>query len=117
MGPDLDELGRLSQIVQERIADIPGLVDLDSSLKPNKPMVNIEVHRDAAADLGLSIGNMAGALRTWVAGQTVGNWRASDDQTYDVNVRLEPEAAPRRRTWSACRLHWRPEMAACASCA
>jgi len=92
MGPDLDELGRLSQIVQERIADIPGLVDLDSSLKPNKPMVNIEVHRDAAADLGLSIGNMAGALRTWVAGQTVGNWRASDDQTYDVNVRLEPEA-------------------------
>lgn len=92
MGPDLDELARLSQIVQERIADIPGLVDLDSSLKPNKPMVKIEVHRDTAADLGLSVGSMAGALRTWVAGQTVGNWRASDDQTYDVNVRLKPEA-------------------------
>jgi HAE1 family hydrophobic/amphiphilic exporter-1 len=27
-----------------------------------------------------------------VAGQTVGNWRAPDDQTYDVNVRLSPEA-------------------------
>jgi HAE1 family hydrophobic/amphiphilic exporter-1 len=27
-----------------------------------------------------------------VAGQTVGNWRATDDQTYDVNVRLAPEA-------------------------
>ncbi|MPS94059.1 efflux RND transporter permease subunit [Comamonas sp.] len=92
MGPDLDELARLSQIVQERVDDIPGLVDLDSSLKPNKPMVNIEVHREAAADLGLSTGTMAGALRTWVAGQTVGNWRASDDQTYDVNVRLKPEA-------------------------
>ena len=92
MGPDLDELARLSQIVQERIDDIPGLVDLDSSLKPNKPLVNIEVHRDAAADLGLSVGSMANALRIWVAGQTVGNWRASDDQTYDVNVRLTPEA-------------------------
>ena len=92
MGPDLDELARLNRIVQERIQSIPGLVDLDSSLKPNKPMVNIEVHRDQAADLGLSIGSMAGALRTWVAGQTVGNWRASDDQTYDVNVRLTPEA-------------------------
>jgi hydrophobic/amphiphilic exporter-1 (mainly G- bacteria), HAE1 family len=27
-----------------------------------------------------------------VAGQTVGNWRAPDDLTYDVNVRLAPEA-------------------------
>ena len=92
MGPDLDELARLSQIVQERISSIAGLVDLDSSLKPNKPLVNIEVHRDAAADLGLSVGSIANALRIWVAGQTVGNWRASDDQTYDVNVRLTPEA-------------------------
>jgi hydrophobic/amphiphilic exporter-1 (mainly G- bacteria), HAE1 family len=31
-------------------------------------------------------------LRTLVAGQTVGNWRAPDDQTYDVNVRLAPGA-------------------------
>lgn len=92
MGPDLDELARLSRIVQDRIRPIAGLVDLDSSLKPNKPLVNIEVHRDAAADLGLSVGSMGSALRTWVAGQTVGNWRASDDQTYDVNVRLAPES-------------------------
>jgi HAE1 family hydrophobic/amphiphilic exporter-1 len=27
-----------------------------------------------------------------VAGQAVGNWRAPDDQTYDVNVRLAPDA-------------------------
>ena len=27
-----------------------------------------------------------------MAGQTVGNWRAPDDQTYDVNVRLSPDA-------------------------
>jgi HAE1 family hydrophobic/amphiphilic exporter-1 len=35
---------------------------------------------------------LAGPLRTLVAGQTVGNWRAPDDQTYDVNVRLSPDA-------------------------
>ncbi|MDH5707833.1 MAG: efflux RND transporter permease subunit, partial [Hylemonella sp.] len=35
---------------------------------------------------------IAASLRTLVAGQTVGNWRASDDQTYDVNVRLAPDA-------------------------
>jgi hydrophobic/amphiphilic exporter-1 (mainly G- bacteria), HAE1 family len=78
--------------VTERIRTIPGLVDLDSSVKPDKPTVAISVKRDAASDLGLSVAQIAGSLRTLVAGQTVGNWRAPDDQTYDVNVRLAPEA-------------------------
>ena len=91
-GPDLRELERLSQLVLGRIRDIPGLVDLDSSVKPDKPVVEIDVRRDAAADLGLSVAQIGGALRTLVAGQTVGNWRASDDQTYDINVRMAPEA-------------------------
>jgi HAE1 family hydrophobic/amphiphilic exporter-1 len=76
----------------EKIAPVPGLVDLDSSLKPNKPTLDVVVKRDAASDLGLGIGQIGSALRTLVAGQTVGNWRAPDDQTYDVNVRLAPEA-------------------------
>jgi len=75
-----------------KLRDIPGLVDLDSSLKPDKPVIDVEVRRDAASDLGLSVASMAASLRTLVAGQTVGNWRAADDQTYDVNVRLAPEA-------------------------
>ncbi len=92
IGPDLQELERLSQLMMERIRPIPGLVDLDSSAKPAKPVVNIEVRPDAASDLGLSVAQIAAPLRTLVAGQTVGNWRAGDDQTYDVNVRLAPDA-------------------------
>jgi len=38
------------------------------------------------------VGQIGTALRTLIAGQTVGNWRAPDDQTYDVNVRLAPDA-------------------------
>jgi hydrophobic/amphiphilic exporter-1 (mainly G- bacteria), HAE1 family len=91
-GPDLRELERLSTLVMERVRGIPGLVDLDSSVKPDKPTIAIQVRRDAASDLGLSIAQIAGTLRTLVAGQTVGNWRAPDDQTYDVNVRLAPDA-------------------------
>ena len=90
-GPDLKELERLTQLVMTRIKPIAGLVDLDSSQKSNKPTVNIVVRRDAASDLGLGVAPIADALRTLVAGTTVGNWRAPDDQTYDVNVRLAPE--------------------------
>ncbi len=91
-GQDLAELERLSKLVMDKIRPIPGLVDLDSSVKPNKPTLNVAVRRDAASDLGLGIGQIASALRTLVAGQTVSNWRAPDDQTYDVNVRLAPQA-------------------------
>jgi hydrophobic/amphiphilic exporter-1 (mainly G- bacteria), HAE1 family len=96
-GPDLKELERLARLVSEKIRGIPGLVDLDSSVKPDKPVIEVDVKRDAASDLGLSVAQIAGSLRTLIAGQTVGNWRAPDDQTYDVNVRLSPDArnAPR----------------------
>ena len=90
-GPDTTELERLTQLVMDKIGAVPGLVDLDSSIKPNKPTVDVAVKREAASDLGLSVGQIGSALRTWVAGQTVGSWRAPDDQTYDVNVRLGPQ--------------------------
>jgi HAE1 family hydrophobic/amphiphilic exporter-1 len=92
LGSDTAELERLTLLSLEKIRSIPGLVDLDSSVKPNKPTLDVQVRRDAASDLGLNVGQIGTALRTLVAGRTVGNWRAPDDQTYDVNVRLAPEA-------------------------
>jgi HAE1 family hydrophobic/amphiphilic exporter-1 len=91
-GPDLQELGRLTALVTDRIRRIPGLVDLDSSLKADQPVIELDVRRETASSLGLSASQIAASLRTLIAGQTVGNWRAPDDQTYDVNVRLAPEA-------------------------
>jgi hydrophobic/amphiphilic exporter-1 (mainly G- bacteria), HAE1 family len=94
-GADTGELERLTTLALDKVRAIPGLVDLDSSVKPNKPTLDVRVKRDVASDLGLSVAQIGGALRTLVAGQTVGNWRAPDDQTYDVNVRLAPDARNR----------------------
>jgi hydrophobic/amphiphilic exporter-1 (mainly G- bacteria), HAE1 family len=91
-GGDLKELERLTLQATAKLRDIPGLVDLDSSVKPSKPTIEIDVRREAASDLGLNVTQIGNSLRTLVAGQTVGNWRAADDQTYDVNVRLSPDA-------------------------
>ena len=87
-GSDLKELERISATVTDRIQGIPGLVDLDSSVKPNNPTIDISVRRAAASDLGLSVGAVAQSLRTLVAGETVSTWRAPDDQSYDVILRL-----------------------------
>ena len=40
------------------------------------------------------------ALRTLLAGDAVGNWRAPDGENYDVNVRLAPESRASSATCS-----------------
>ena len=91
-GPDQRELERLTLRAMDKLREIPGLVDLDSSVRANKPTIGVRVRKESAADLGLGTAQLGGPLRILLAGQTVGNWRAPDDQTYDVNVRLAPEA-------------------------
>ena len=91
-GSDLAELQRQTTTLMAKLAQVPGLVDADTSLKPAKPTVVVDVRRDAASDLGLSVGSITNTLRALVAGQTVGDWRAANDQTYDVKVRLAPDS-------------------------
>ncbi|HSQ70834.1 MAG TPA: efflux RND transporter permease subunit, partial [Rubrivivax sp.] len=89
-GSDLAELERLATQIMTRLRDIPGLVDLDSTLKPDKPTLSVDVKRDAAADLGLDVNAIAATLRTLLAGQSVGNWRAADGENYDLRLQLAP---------------------------
>jgi len=91
-GTDLRELERLTQQLRGKISQINGVVDLDASMKPNKPTATVNIHRDAASDMGMSVGSITKSLRTLFAGDTVGTWRAEDDQSYDVKVSLHPEA-------------------------
>jgi HAE1 family hydrophobic/amphiphilic exporter-1 len=91
-GGDLKELQRLTDAVTARMRQVPGLIDLDTSMKANKPVVAVEVRRDAAADAGLSVGAITTTLRTLVAGETVGQWRSGADQTHDIKVRVAPQS-------------------------
>ena len=91
-GPDLGVLGRITGQVLPRLRQIPGLVDLDSTLKPDKPTLAVDVKRDAAADQGLNVNVLASALRTLLAGTSVGSWRAADGENYDVRLRLAPDS-------------------------
>jgi HAE1 family hydrophobic/amphiphilic exporter-1 len=52
--------------------------------------VDVVMRREIASDAGLNAATVASTLRTLVAGQTLGNWRAADGESYDVNVRLAP---------------------------
>lgn len=90
LGTDLKQLAKFSEEAQSRMRAIPGLVDLDSSLKAEKPTISIAPKRDIASDLGIGVAQIGGALRPLLAGEAASTWRAPDDENYDVNVRLSP---------------------------
>src|SRR5690606_24303676 len=91
LGPDLEQLARLSEQAQERMRAIAGVVDLDSSLKAEKPTIAIQAKRDIGADLGIGVAQIGNALRPLLAGEAASSWRAPDDENYDVSVLLAPE--------------------------
>jgi HAE1 family hydrophobic/amphiphilic exporter-1 len=92
LGADQVELERLAAQVMTKLQNVNGFVDIESSVKPNKPTIDIAIKREAASEFGLGASSIAEQLRTLVAGQNIGVWRASNDQTYDVVVRLSPDA-------------------------
>jgi len=91
-GPDGRELERIAQTAMPLLRQVSGLVDLDSSAKPDKPTLEVRIKRAVAADMGLGVAQIGNSLRILVAGKTVGTWRAPDEQTYDVNLQLDPQA-------------------------
>jgi len=88
LGTDRVVLDRLAQQVMDVMAEVRGVVDLETSSKAAKPQLSIELKRELASDLGIGVGQVAGTLRPLLAGQAVGNWRAPDGLFYDVTVQL-----------------------------
>ncbi|MDO8692226.1 MAG: efflux RND transporter permease subunit, partial [Dehalococcoidia bacterium] len=89
-GNNIEELDALSREAMDLLIDVPGLVDLDRSLRAGQPEVQFAINRVRASDLGLSTAEIAGPLRTLVNGETASRLRQGDKET-DIVVRLRPE--------------------------
>lgn len=87
-GPELDELQKISDRFLNEISKVNGLVDLESSLKEPKPTLAVHINRLLASDLGLSVNQIANAVRPLLAGDNVTSWQDEKGESYDVNLRL-----------------------------
>ena len=94
-GPDADTLAGLAERIAAEVAQVPGAVDVGLSTKGQKPELNVEVDRGMAGALGVTVGQVAQALRPAFAGIDVGDWIDPSGETRDVMIRLAPES--RRR--------------------
>ena len=89
-GDDMNELLRLNDEVVEKIRQVPGAVDVDSSLESGQPEMLANVNRELAADLGFEVSAVAMQLRGMVEGVVPTKLREGDKE-YDIRVRLAPE--------------------------
>src|SRR5262249_32839102 len=69
-GPDLNQLDAYATQVKKKLAETPGVADIDSSYEPGKPELRVRINRDKASDLSVNVSSIATALRTLVGGDT-----------------------------------------------
>ena len=86
-GFDLDVLERLAAEAEAIALGTDGVTDVDSRREAGVPQHVLEVDRDKAADLGLSVRDIAEALEIAVAGGRAGDFR-TDGNSYRIFVQL-----------------------------
>ncbi|MGE0820742.1 MAG: efflux RND transporter permease subunit [Candidatus Binatia bacterium] len=90
-GPDLDMLALYAERLRQRAQTLGGIVDMDTTLKLDKPELRVTIDRDRAAQLAVQTADIATALRLMVGGDDeVSRFRdLSLNEDYDVQLRLK----------------------------
>jgi HAE1 family hydrophobic/amphiphilic exporter-1 len=94
-GQNRDALQKVADQYLAVLKRTPGAVDVALSTKGQKPELTVQVDRGLAGALGLSVGQVASAIRPAFAGLDAGDWVDPTNETRKVVVRLAPEARAR----------------------
>jgi multidrug efflux pump len=88
---DFDQLSRGNDTLLARARQIPGLLNVDSDLRVNKPQLTVSFDRDRAEDLGVPVADVATTLQVLLGGNKTSTFTRANKQ-YDVIVQLDPHA-------------------------
>jgi HAE1 family hydrophobic/amphiphilic exporter-1 len=89
-GSNYADLEKTAEEVATALRSVPGIVDIQVKHTPGKREYQVEIDRQRAADQGVSVAQIAMALRTAVDGDDSVKLRLGDDQV-PVRVRLRAE--------------------------
>jgi HAE1 family hydrophobic/amphiphilic exporter-1 len=87
-GPSLDKIVGYSGLLLDKLKAMPGVVDPDTSLILGKPEIRAHLDRKKAADLGVSVVDVANTLRLVVGGVQVSTYNENGEQ-YEVFARAQ----------------------------
>jgi multidrug efflux pump len=88
--PDFAQLQIATDTMLKRARQVPGLINVDTDLRVNKPELTVTFDRDRAEDLGVPVRHVASALQTLLGGREVSTF-TRNNKLYDVIVQLRPQ--------------------------
>jgi multidrug efflux pump len=88
--PVFDSLVAGMDTLIRRARQIPGLTNVDTDLRVNKPELVVSYDRDRMEDLGVPVRDVAGTMQALLGGQRVSTYTQTNE-LYDVIVQLSPE--------------------------
>jgi HAE1 family hydrophobic/amphiphilic exporter-1 len=88
-GPDTDSLYRYASLLERRMREMQGLVDVTSDVQLDNPQLTIDIDRAKAASMGISARQVEEALSYGYGQRTVSTILAPNNE-YDVLMELEP---------------------------
>ena len=91
VGSDYDTLEDLSNQLVEKIKNIDGIRDPESSVETRKPEIRVQLDRMKLGNYGLTTQQASGLIKTALEGQVASKYRENGEE-YDIRVQL-PENA------------------------
>jgi len=88
-GQDLDTLARIGDQVTERLQGTPGLRNVQHSLEEARQELAVEVDRERAAALGVSVEEVGRAVQVALQGRAISDF-VDGSHRFDVRLRLPP---------------------------
>ncbi|MEW6074864.1 MAG: efflux RND transporter permease subunit, partial [Candidatus Omnitrophota bacterium] len=88
VGHSFEGTDKVASDIKRIMEKIPGAVDVTISRELRRPELKIEIDREKAGSMGLSMGVIADSLKTYIQGSTATKYR-EEGETYDIYVRLE----------------------------
>ncbi len=81
------ELQAMVERMMERARENPGLVNVDTDLKLDKPQLSVDIDRNKVADMGVGVQTLGRTLETLIGGRQVTRFERDGEQ-YDVMVQV-----------------------------
>jgi HAE1 family hydrophobic/amphiphilic exporter-1 len=89
-GSDIGELYRYAPLLEAKMRTLPGLLNVTSDLQITNPQVEVDIDRDKAAQLGVSMRSIEETLYYAYGSRQVSTIYAPNNQ-YQVILELEPQ--------------------------
>lgn len=90
-GADLDVLDRTALAIQAATRDLPGVDQLETTVRGTKPEIRVLPKRPVLSDLGLSPALLGSIVRGNIEGIEAASYKRGD-RTYDIRVKLAEQS-------------------------